>query len=656
MSQKASDSTIGTSVLGRYRVVRKLARGGMGAVYLARTEGAQGFARPVVIKRVLAALMDDDEIAQMFIREARILSNLQHPNIVQVLDFGQESDGAYVMVLDYVHGYHLGQWERFVQQGRGEVPLHFALHIVLRVLDALHYAHTLKRPDGKDLQVIHRDVTPSNVLLDLQGTVKLLDFGIARVSGDESEFLTERPKLKGKFPYLAPEIFKGQEPTVQSDVYSTAVVLFELLTGTNPFSGRETADIYHKVLTATVPSVHALRDEAPEPIDEVLQKALNKEPAERYQSAAEFADALNKLCERSDAVVVDELREQLRADFLGELPAKLRIEPLSVRDAAWRNPDSMPVKPVKGGPPLPPLPAGKAAPPPSPSLFDDDDEDEDGQSGDTADLTLGGAEGVTRTADVPVDLLDASRALRAGEPLDRPTFRPAGLKRVTRPEPIVEFHGLLDPVAPQTAATTSATAARSRRSLVGPLIAVALLLSAVSLGLTVLGRRNDAARREVVVIERQVDPAPAAAAALEPAAPAPSEPSAPPEQAGTPEPEAAEPPPRVAGTDKPGEARPAAPPDPRVLTRRFGRKQARVEACFQQHGKSLGNAPQLSIYFKVDVEGRVQQAGLQPENVAGTPLGACLLEIARGTQFGPQQREVSFRIPISAQLLGDEAG
>jgi len=656
MSQKATDSTIGTSVLGRYRVVRKLARGGMGAVYLARTEGAQGFARPVVIKRVLAALMDDDEIAQMFIREARILSNLQHPNIVQVLDFGQESDGAYVMVLDYVHGFHVGQWQRFVQLKRTEMPTHFALHIVLRVLDALHYAHTLKRPDGKDLQVIHRDVTPSNVLLDLQGTVKLLDFGIARVSGDESEFLTERPKLKGKFPYLAPEIFKGQEPTVESDVYSTAVVLFELLTGTNPFAGRETADIYHKVLTANVPSVYALREEAPEGIDEVLQKALNKEPSQRYRSAAEFAEALSKLADRADAVVMDELREQLRADFLGELPATLRIEPLSIRDAAWRNPDAVPALPSKVVGPAVPRPAGAPAAPVS--LFDDDDDDETQLhvADDTQDRPLRDTEGVTRTADVPVDLLDASRTASRGLPAPLsgpPTFRPPSMKRMTRPEPlpVVEFHGVSEPPpSTESAATSQAPAARSRRSLVGPLIAVALVLSAVSLWLTLVGRRTEARpEREVVVIERQFDPAPAPAPDPQPPQAAPVAPGEAP-TAATPTPEQADP---QQATDKSTRPAAAAPPDPRVLTRRFGRKQARVETCFQTHGKAAGAVPQLAILFKVDTQGRVQQAGLLPENVAGTALGKCLLDVARSTQFGPQQREVSFRIPISAQLLGE---
>jgi eukaryotic-like serine/threonine-protein kinase len=137
MQAVTAQNLIGQTVLGRYRIVRRLARGGMGAVYLGRTEGAAGFARPVVIKRVLPGLMDDEEVAQMFVREAQILSNLQHPNIVGVLDFGQQADGAYLMVLEYVHGYQLAQWHDYVRMTQGPMPVDFALHLTARVLDAL---------------------------------------------------------------------------------------------------------------------------------------------------------------------------------------------------------------------------------------------------------------------------------------------------------------------------------------------------------------------------------------------------------------------------------------------------------------------------------------------------------------------------------------
>src|SRR5690606_6559615 len=149
------DPMMGRLVLGRYRVIEALAQGGMGVVYLGRTEGAAGFSRPVVIKRVLPQLLGDPSIGKMFVREARILANLRHPGIVGVIDFGEE-ERAYVMVLEYVHGFDAGQWLSFLKRRKRRVPLDIALRVVLQVLDALHYAHCLKRPDGSAMQVVHR--------------------------------------------------------------------------------------------------------------------------------------------------------------------------------------------------------------------------------------------------------------------------------------------------------------------------------------------------------------------------------------------------------------------------------------------------------------------------------------------------------------------
>jgi eukaryotic-like serine/threonine-protein kinase len=132
MSDSQTLDLLNQVVLGRYRVLRQLAHGGMGAVYLGRTEGAEGFARPVVIKRILPWLTEDKGVAEMFVREARILSNMQHPNIVSVLDFGQKGDGSYLMVLDYVHGYDLSEWQDYEVTERGNIPIDYALHIICK--------------------------------------------------------------------------------------------------------------------------------------------------------------------------------------------------------------------------------------------------------------------------------------------------------------------------------------------------------------------------------------------------------------------------------------------------------------------------------------------------------------------------------------------
>jgi len=206
----------GRLALGRYRVVRELARGGMGMLYLGRVEGAAGFSKPVVIKRVLSQADEGKNARAQFIREARLLSELHHPNIVGVIDFGEEDDG-YLMILEYVHGFHVGLWLRYVlEQGR-KFHWEFAALIVIKVLAALHYAHNRIGPDGKKSPIIHRDVSPGNVLIDLQGSVRLLDFGIARAADDE-EGKTQTGVVKGKLPFIAPEIYRSSDASPVSDV------------------------------------------------------------------------------------------------------------------------------------------------------------------------------------------------------------------------------------------------------------------------------------------------------------------------------------------------------------------------------------------------------------------------------------------------------
>ncbi|HEX6278146.1 MAG TPA: serine/threonine-protein kinase [Polyangiaceae bacterium] len=333
-SSDSTNSLVGRIVLGRYRVVRPLARGGMGYVYLGRVEGAAGFAKPVVVKTVLASVGNQDS-QRLFAREARIVANLQHPGIVAVIDFGQVED-ACVMVLEYVHGYHLGQWLRFVNDTRGNMPVELALHVVLEVLDALSFAHGLVGPDGKPLAIVHRDISPANVLIDSQGHVKLSDFGIARMA--EDEFKTQEGLFRGTLPYSAPEALRGEPPDPKLDQYGCGVVLYHLLAGKNPFKGAEPPETLTRVLTHTPPPLSSLRSDVPAGIDAAIARAISKEPADRFASVAEFAQALRAGGESSERAVAGRFRAQISQDFGGDVLAEhLRIESLAVRDASWRE-------------------------------------------------------------------------------------------------------------------------------------------------------------------------------------------------------------------------------------------------------------------------------------------------------------------------------
>ena len=242
-------------MLGRYRIVTPLARGGMGIIYLGRLEGAAGFSKPVVIKTVIPDAKDDKS-AQLFAREARIVSNLEHPSIVGVLDFG-EADGEYVMVLEYVHGFHLGFWARFVQETRGPMPVELAVEVMLPALDALDFAHRLTRADGTPLDIVHRDVSPSNILIDHLGNVKLHDFGIARMADDE--FKTQDGTFRGTLAFTAPETLQGIAASARSDLYACAVVLYQLIAGSNPFRGQQPSETLHRVITHVPPGLSSLR-------------------------------------------------------------------------------------------------------------------------------------------------------------------------------------------------------------------------------------------------------------------------------------------------------------------------------------------------------------------------------------------------------------
>ena len=603
MNSPAEKSLVGQLLLGRYRVVRRLALGGMGAVYLARTEGARGFSKPVVIKRILPIWGGDEEIVSLFAREARILSQLQDPGIVSVIDFGQIEDGTLVMVLDYVHGYHLAHWLAYLRSTQGNMPVEMALHIMIRVLSALQYAHSFVRPDGKPSAVIHRDVSPANILLDMSGNVKLVDFGIARAEGDANEYKTEAPQLRGKFGYLAPELFTGAPPSPQTDIYAAGVVLYEILTGDNPFRGREVTDSYHKALTLTPPSISSLRSDVPESLVQVIDGALTKEPAQRYATAAEFADALRRERSAPDEVCQARLRKAVQVAFAGPLAETLGIEPLSASDEVWRG--------VAGE-------ASEATPP----------------SAEQAVTAPGTPPGAAAGGSLRLAPLAASPGISL-PPEGRESFPPGSdqptLRRVdpgpTVPTPVLRPSHL------------------RLISLLSMILFGAFLVAGLLRSFT---RKED----QVIVIEREPNQAPAPAGTPAIAAAAPDvlegdDEAAPAE--GLPESHAAAAPGKPSSTKAAPQAN-AGPvePDPALLTKRFAQEQSRVQRCFAIEAQQSDTQSELTLEFQVSSAGIVERAEL-PASVSSA-LRSCLLDVAKTTRFPRLTKSVTFRIPIQARV------
>jgi serine/threonine protein kinase len=330
---------VGSRVLDRYRIIRRIAVGGMGDIYLARTEGAAGFVRPVVIKQVKRDLVRDPSTVRMFEREARINARLSHPHIVDVLDFREER-GAYLMVMEFVNGVSLSAWLSFRRKRGRLLGPSVASVLMEQVLDALSAVHGLVDADGNPRPIVHRDISPSNVLLDAHGHVKLMDFGIARLSepDDPQEYATETHTIKGKVAYIPPEVLEGKSPTPQSDLYAVGVVLHEMLAGRNELRAPQVAEVLNRVLTHELTPLVRLRNDVSMALSEVVARATEKDPDDRYGDAASFRAALQAARPMPAEAALQTLRTELEAD-LGDPQMESTLGDLhpTQLDRTWRE-------------------------------------------------------------------------------------------------------------------------------------------------------------------------------------------------------------------------------------------------------------------------------------------------------------------------------
>ncbi|MDB4975813.1 MAG: serine/threonine protein kinase [Myxococcaceae bacterium] len=261
----------------------------MAKVYRAVIRGAAGFQRSVALKRIREQLTANTEFVRMFIEEARVCSELDHGNIVQVHDFGVDREG-YFLVLEWVDGVHLGQCMDVLAKRSEALPWRHAVAIAAQVLAGLSAAHQRVDGEGQPAPIIHRDVTPQNILLSVNGVAKLTDFGLARAMDRAS--MTGPDVVKGKLSYLAPELVFGQPASVESDIYSLGIVLWEMLAGERLFWGESASERVRKVREADIPSLARLRPTLPAQLVAIVNKALEYNPTLRYPSAEAMHDAL----------------------------------------------------------------------------------------------------------------------------------------------------------------------------------------------------------------------------------------------------------------------------------------------------------------------------------------------------------------------------
>jgi serine/threonine protein kinase len=276
----------------RYKVLERIAAGGMAEVFRAESAGLEGFKKLVAIKRVLPHLSEKKQFIGMFLDEARVCAHLSHSNCVQVFDIGV-GDNTYFIVMEFVDGSDL----KGVIEGRKKFgqafPVEEATLITVRICEGLSYAHELVDSKGNSLHIVHRDMSPPNVLLTRFGEVKIVDFGLAKANSQLER--SEPGIIKGKFSYLSPEAAEGQPVDARTDVFAVGIILWEMLAGRRLFLGESDLETVRMVQRAEIPSLREFNPKVPAELDRVLAKGLAREPAKRYQTAREFGRDLNQI-------------------------------------------------------------------------------------------------------------------------------------------------------------------------------------------------------------------------------------------------------------------------------------------------------------------------------------------------------------------------
>jgi serine/threonine protein kinase len=289
-----------TAVLGRYELLRPIAAGGMATVYLGRVLGEGGFERLVAVKLLHPHIAAQPEFVTMFLDEARLAARIRHPNVVPTLAIERGSEGLF-LVMEYVEGHALHTVLRTLAHTRTALPLPVSLRIILDALEGMHAAHELKDENGDALHIVHRDISPQNVLVGVDGVVRITDFGVAQARSRLSN--SNESSIKGKVGYLSPEQVVSGQVDRRSDIFAAGVVLWELLTRRRLFRGETDGQTLAKIMGGARQNPSDRDPTIPQAISEVVMKALASNPDARFATAMEFVDALETAAERSGIVI-----------------------------------------------------------------------------------------------------------------------------------------------------------------------------------------------------------------------------------------------------------------------------------------------------------------------------------------------------------------
>lgn len=292
-------------VLGRYELLLPIASGGMAMVWAARLKGTRGFQKIVAVKTMLPKLSEDDQFEQMFLDEATLASQVHHPHIVEILDLG-EQDGVLFLVMEWIDGVPLNQLMK-ASRASGGVPIPVAVRITMQACAGLHAAHELRGPDGKAVGLVHRDVSPQNIMVTYDGVAKVVDFGVAKATAMGSG-ATVAGQIKGKVAYMAPEQVKGADIDRRADIFAMGIVLYALTTGKHPFRREsEAATMYNICAPQPVMPPRKVVPDYPIELERIVLRALAKDVDKRYQSANELLKDLDQLPSHQRASTDDDV-------------------------------------------------------------------------------------------------------------------------------------------------------------------------------------------------------------------------------------------------------------------------------------------------------------------------------------------------------------
>ncbi len=594
--------------LGRYELLARLATGGMGEIFLARLEGAAGFEKLYVVKRILPHLADDTRFRQMLIAEARIAAKLSHANICQVYELG-ETDGQLYIVMEYLEGVSLLPLLRRAGKYGSPLELGLVAGVVQQACDALHYAHEL-RDRGESLGLVHRDVTPSNIYLTESGVAKLLDFGIAKARGASTN--TQEGTVKGKYAYMAPEQLRGGDIDRRVDLFALGIVVFEMLALRRLFQRKTDYLTFRAVMEQPIPDIRRYRPEVPEAFAIVLARALDRDPDNRYDSARQLGtallDALGGMRPWTQGELGDFLRESF-GDMLARRSAAVQEVIHSKGRSAAVGRGTMPI-----------------ISPAEPEAHEGDN-DEDFPSVET---------------DVDVR---PPFPTRPSQPMPRVPSSPAEFIENTPPSFAAETTGnalRIEPVrgAPVASAATggSQVVVVKQRSLVWPLLAVGMLAIAGGALYLVYQQSQRQQAPTSVVIQQAADDRVVAATAPPPV-PMPAPAQAP---SGSATPPADDDP----GGDKQPPKHPVhtAPPTPKHSSDPYltaiETHLPTLSQCLRDHADTEMPAA-ASASIVIAPNGHTKSVTWKPDALNGTPLGGCLKNVLMATTFPTSSGEAT---------------